>query len=149
MIGEVSRDATPGAFVLVLGKEGTPFGWGLWNPKSRMPLRVVSHSLAELEDESFFETAIRRAAHIRREILKLDAETDSYRAIHGDADFMPGIVVEAHLEGTPDFDAHWQPTGMAEYRLSSGEPITVHANGDMALPAKALVLRRQAEVLQY
>ena len=55
----------------------------------------------------------------------------------------------AHLEGTPDFDAHWQPTGRAEYRVSSGEPITVHANGDMALPAKALVLRRQAEVLQY
>ena len=73
MIGEVSRDATPGSFVLVLGKEGTPFGWGLWNPKSRMPLRVVSHSLEELEDESFFENAIRRAAKLRREVLKLDA----------------------------------------------------------------------------
>lgn len=94
MIGEVSRDATPGSFVLVLGKEGTPFGWGLWNPKSRMPLRVVSHSLEELEDESFFENAIRRAAKLRREVLKLDAETDSYRAIHGDADFMPGIVAD-------------------------------------------------------
>ncbi|MES2439317.1 MAG: class I SAM-dependent rRNA methyltransferase [Verrucomicrobiota bacterium] len=94
MIGEVSRDATPGSFVLVLGKEGTPFGWGLWNPKSRMPLRIVSHSLEELEDESFFENAIRRAARLRREILKLDGETDSYRAIHGDADFMPGIVAD-------------------------------------------------------
>ncbi|NJM38114.1 MAG: hypothetical protein HC845_09810 [Akkermansiaceae bacterium] len=59
MVGEVSRDATPGSFVLVLGKEGTPFGWGLWNPKSRMPLRIVSHSLEELEEESFFENAIR------------------------------------------------------------------------------------------
>jgi type I restriction-modification system DNA methylase subunit len=93
MIGEVSRDATPGALVQVLGKEGTPFGWGLWNPKSRMPLRVVSHSLEDL-DETFFENAIRRAAEFRREILNLDAETDSYRAIHGDADFLPGIVAD-------------------------------------------------------
>jgi len=93
MIGEVSRDATPGALVQVLGKEGTPFGWGLWNPKSRMPLRVVSHSLETL-DESFFEAAIRRAAALRRDILKLEAETDSYRAIHGDADFLPGLVAD-------------------------------------------------------
>jgi 23S rRNA (cytosine1962-C5)-methyltransferase len=94
MIGEVSRDARPGDLVQVLGKEGTPFGWGLWNPKSRMPLRVVSHSIGDDIDESFFETAIRRAANLRREILKLDAETDSYRAIHGDADFLPGMVAD-------------------------------------------------------
>lgn len=93
MIGEVSRDARPGDLVQVLGKEGTPFGWGLWNPKSRMPLRVVSHLPDEL-DESFFERAIRRAAQLRRETLKLDADTNSYRAIHGDADFLPGMVAD-------------------------------------------------------
>lgn len=93
MIGEVTRDASPGDFVEVLGREGTRFGWGFWNPKSRMPLRVVSHSLEDL-DESFFETAITRAASLRREIHKLDSETDSYRAIHGDADFLPGLVAD-------------------------------------------------------
>lgn len=93
MIGEVSRDASPGALVQVTGREGTPFGWGLWNPKSRMPLRIVSHSTEPL-DESFFDNAIRRAASLRREIFQLDASTDSYRAIHGDADFLPGLVAD-------------------------------------------------------
>lgn len=93
MIGEVSRDAKPGDLVQVIGKEGTPFGWGLWNPRSRMPLRIVSHSTEAL-DESFFESAIRRAAELRRGILKMDSETDSYRAIHGDADFLPGLVAD-------------------------------------------------------
>jgi 23S rRNA (cytosine1962-C5)-methyltransferase len=93
MIGEVSRDARPGDLVQVLGKEGTPFGWGLWNPKSRMPLRVVSHSTGEL-DESFFETAIRRAAELRRATHQLDRTTECYRAIHGDADFLPGMVAD-------------------------------------------------------
>ncbi|MCF7675343.1 MAG: class I SAM-dependent rRNA methyltransferase [Akkermansiaceae bacterium] len=93
MIGEVSRDAKPGALVQVIGKEGTPFGWGLWNPRSRMPLRLVSHSTEPL-DESFFEAAIRRAAALRRDLHQLDATTNSYRAIHGDADFLPGMVAD-------------------------------------------------------
>jgi 23S rRNA (cytosine1962-C5)-methyltransferase len=93
MIGEVSRDARPGDLVQVLGKEGTPFAWGLWNPKSRMPLRIVSHSTGDL-DESFFETAIRRAAELRRTIHQLDKTSETYRAIHGDADFLPGMVAD-------------------------------------------------------
>jgi len=93
MIGEVSADARPGDLVRVLGKDGEAFGWGLWNPKSNMPLRVVSHTAGDL-DESFFEQAIRRAAELRRGILKLDAETECYRAIHGDADFLPGMVAD-------------------------------------------------------
>lgn len=93
MMGDASPDARPGDLVQVLDKEGDPFGWGLWNPRSRMPLRVVSHSHEPI-DESFFETAIRRAASLRREIFHLDAETDAYRCIHGDADFLPGLVAD-------------------------------------------------------
>ena len=93
MIGEVSPDARAGDLVRVIGKEGEPFGWGLWNPRSRMPLRIVSHTAEEI-DESFFDQAIRRAAELRREILKLDAQTECYRAIHGDADFLPGLVAD-------------------------------------------------------
>lgn len=93
MVGEVSRDAKPGDLVEVFGKLGTRFGWGLWNPKARMPLRIVSHSMEDL-DESFFENAIVRAGKLRCEVLKLDAETECYRCVHGDADFLPGIVAD-------------------------------------------------------
>ena len=93
MIGEVSRDSTPGSFVRVLDKLGAPFGWGLWNPAARMPLRVVSHSKDEL-DESFFLHAIGRARNLRRDILKLDETGDTYRAVHADADQIPGLVVD-------------------------------------------------------
>lgn len=94
MIGEVSRDAEPGSLVQVLGKEGTPFGWGLWNPKARMPLRMISHRPEDELDESFFTDAIRNAAALRRDVFKLDEETDSYRCVHADADFLPGLVVD-------------------------------------------------------
>jgi len=48
MIGEVSRDAIPGALVRVLGKEGTPFGWGLWNPYPLM--RIIARDSGGTEN---------------------------------------------------------------------------------------------------
>jgi 23S rRNA (cytosine1962-C5)-methyltransferase len=93
MIGTVSADAKAGDLVQVLGREGRPFGWGFWNPKSRMPLRIFSHS-EEPVDESFFITAIQRAAELRRGMHRLDETTQAYRAIHGDADFLPGLVAD-------------------------------------------------------
>jgi len=94
MVGEASHDAKPGDWVEVIGKEGERFGWGLYNPKSKMPLRVVSHSSEELEEVPFCENAIRRAAELRRGIHGIDQVTNSYRAIHGDADFLPGMVAD-------------------------------------------------------
>jgi len=93
MIGPASADAKAGDLVRVLGREGRPFGWGFWNPKSRMPLRIFSHSEEEL-DESFFIRAIKQAAELRRAMHRLDETTEAYRAIHGDADFLPGLVAD-------------------------------------------------------
>nr|WP_226895694.1 class I SAM-dependent rRNA methyltransferase [Luteolibacter marinus] len=93
MIGEVSRDATPGSLVQVLDKEGKPFGSGFWNPNAGMPLRVFDHG-GEVLDESFFIDAIKRAAALRRDLMKLDETTDAYRAIHADADQLPGLVAD-------------------------------------------------------
>ncbi len=94
MMGKASPDAKPGDWVEVIGKEGERFGWGLYNPKSKMPLRIVSHSHETLDETEFFETAIQNAANLRRKIHQIDRNTNSYRAIHGDADFMPGIVAD-------------------------------------------------------
>ncbi|MDX1679470.1 MAG: class I SAM-dependent rRNA methyltransferase [Akkermansiaceae bacterium] len=94
MVGKASSDAKPGDWVEVIGKDGERFGWGLYNPKSKMPLRIVSHSREEIDEQSFFETAIREAARLRLQTHDIDCHTDSFRAIHGDADFMPGIVAD-------------------------------------------------------
>jgi 23S rRNA (cytosine1962-C5)-methyltransferase len=93
MVGEVSRDATPGALVQVLDKQGEPFGHGFWNPRARIPLRVFRHGAGDL-DESFFDQAIARAAELRRSLLRLDEVTETYRCLHGDADSTPGLVAD-------------------------------------------------------
>ncbi len=93
MIGEVSRDCAPGQLVKVLDKAGEPFGIGFWNPRAKIPLRIAAHGNIE-PTEDFFLHAIQRAAELRRGILKLDETTEAYRAIHGDADQLPGLVVD-------------------------------------------------------
>ena len=94
MIGEVSRDARTRVLRASARQGRPPVRLGALEPE--IP-HAAAHRQPFLEDEleeSFFENAIRRAAGLRRDVLKLDAETDSYRAIHGDADFLPGMVAD-------------------------------------------------------
>jgi 23S rRNA (cytosine1962-C5)-methyltransferase len=64
--------------VSVYDKNGERVGAGLFNPRAKIPLRVVAHG-AEPIGEDYFEGAIRRAVALRREVFKLDAESDAYR----------------------------------------------------------------------
>jgi 23S rRNA (cytosine1962-C5)-methyltransferase len=91
MIGHASSDTRPGDLVEVLGRDGETFGWGLYNPHSNMPLRIVRHG-PEPIDESFFLDAIEDAAALRRDLL--DAGTEAFRCIHADADRLPGLVAD-------------------------------------------------------
>src|SRR5437868_8291314 len=58
LLGDVSPDARPGDLVAVFDKKGERLGAGLFNPRAKIPLRVVCHSAGPI-DESYFESAIR------------------------------------------------------------------------------------------
>jgi 23S rRNA (cytosine1962-C5)-methyltransferase len=93
MIGEVSPDCKAGDLVQVLDKKAEPFGIGFWNPRAKIPLRIAAHG-ALAPDEAFFLDAIQRAGELRRNVLRLDESTEAYRAVHGDADQLPGLIVD-------------------------------------------------------
>src|ERR1700722_6351744 len=60
LLGQVSPAARPGDFVNVYDKNGNLAGGGLYNPRAKIPPRVVCHSPAPVV-EAYFEGAIRRA----------------------------------------------------------------------------------------
>jgi 23S rRNA (cytosine1962-C5)-methyltransferase len=95
MLGEVSSDAKPGDWVAVYDKNGQRVGAGLYNPRAKIPLRVVCHG-AEPVGEEYFAAALRRAVALRRDWLKLDAETDAYRVINSDGDGLSGLTVDRY-----------------------------------------------------
>jgi len=95
LLGHVSPDARPGDFVNVYDKNGNLTGGGLFNPRAKIPLRVVCHSTTPI-DESYFETAIRRAVALRRDLFKLDDTTDAYRLIGSDGDGLSGLMIDRY-----------------------------------------------------
>ncbi len=95
MLGDVSRDARPGDFVSVYDKFGNRIGAGLYNPRAKMPLRVVTHT-AEAVGEEYFETALRRAVALRRDLFKLDEVTDAYRVVGSDGDGVSGLTIDRY-----------------------------------------------------
>ncbi|WP_438482145.1 class I SAM-dependent rRNA methyltransferase [Oleiharenicola lentus] len=97
MLGEVSSDARPGDLVNVYDKFGNRVGIGLFNPRAKMPLRVVSHT-AEPLGEEYFESAIRRAVALRRDMFKLDAQTEAYRVINSDGDGISGLTIDRYAD---------------------------------------------------
>ena len=97
MLGEVSQDARPGDLVSVYDKFGHRVGTGLFNPRAKMPLRVVVHSHEPIGEE-YFEMAIRRAVALRKDMFKLDASTEAWRVINSDGDGISGLTIDRYAD---------------------------------------------------
>lgn len=97
MIREASPDAEPGALVQVYNRDGKEFGTGLWNPRARVPLRMVQHGAAPA-DEAIFTTLLDRAMALRLDLLKLPAVTDAFRVVNSDGDGLGGLIVDRYGE---------------------------------------------------
>lgn len=95
MVGATSADAGAGDLVRVYDKEGKPFGAGWYNPKARVPLRVLHHG-EEAFGEGDLDARLRAAVQLRTRILKLGETGDAYRVVHSDADGLSGLVVDRY-----------------------------------------------------
>lgn len=93
MIGTASPDAQPGALVFVYDPQGRLFGQGLYNPKARVPLRMLHHG-AEPVDELYFLRLLDRAVDLRLHQLRLPERTEAFRVVHSDGDGLSGLVVD-------------------------------------------------------
>ncbi len=93
MVKGASPDARPGDLVTLYDRDGVLFGFGLYSPGARIPVRVMEWG-SPAPGEEWFTHMLRQAADLRRNILHLDQVTDSYRVFHGDADGIGGLIVD-------------------------------------------------------
>lgn len=92
-LDHVDSQAQPGDWVKVESADGQGMGYGWFNPKSEIPVRVVFPANTTPSEEAW-DKLIDRAVSLRQNILRLDDVTDSYRVIHAEGDFLPGLVVD-------------------------------------------------------
>jgi 23S rRNA (cytosine1962-C5)-methyltransferase len=88
-----SGKADPGETVRVIGHDGGFLAWAAFSPTSQIRLRAWSFDEAERIDAAFFERRIAQAVALR---ARLPIASDGLRLIHGEADGLPGLVVDVY-----------------------------------------------------
>ncbi|MDO4279615.1 MAG: class I SAM-dependent rRNA methyltransferase [Lachnoclostridium edouardi] len=86
----ITGDVSDGDLVTVVDFDGYCLGHGFINRKSKLTVRMMSRKKDAVIDEDFIEMRVRNAWEYR----KATVDTDSCRLIFGEADFLPGIVVD-------------------------------------------------------
>jgi 23S rRNA (cytosine1962-C5)-methyltransferase len=79
-----------GDIVLVRDFDGYPMGRGYINTNSKILVRMLTRNADQEIDEDFFEKRVRNAWEYRKKVV----DTSSCRIIFGEADFLPGLVID-------------------------------------------------------
>ena len=87
--------ADPGETVRVQAADGQFVAWASYSPHSMIRLRAWSFTETERIDAAFFERRIARAVALR---ARLGAASDGVRLIHGEADGLPGLIVDRYAD---------------------------------------------------
>lgn len=90
-IERVEGEPVAGDLVEVLNHQGRYLATGYFNPQSKITVRIVSYAPIERMDRSFFAERFRRCLEHRSRFL---GEADAYRLVYGEADFLPGLIVD-------------------------------------------------------
>lgn len=89
-IDRLEGEAKPGDLVDVVNHQGRYLATGYWNPKSQITVRVVAYEPIAEMDAEFFRNRLRQCQEHRRRFV---ADADC-RLVYGEADFLPGLVVD-------------------------------------------------------
>lgn len=109
--GSVERGkADPGETVRVESSEGQFLCWGAFSPSSMIRVRAWTFDEAERVDHAFFKRRIARALALR---ARLPIESDGVRLVHGEADGLPGLIVDRYGEV---LSAQFLSAGMERWR---------------------------------
>lgn len=89
-IDTITGDCADGDMVFVEDFDGYPLGHGFLNRKSKIAVRMMSRKKDAVINDDFIEMRVRNAWEYRKAVT----DTKSCRLIFGEADFLPGIVVD-------------------------------------------------------
>ena len=91
-IESVMGSAENGDIVLVHDFDGYPLGRGFINRNSKIRIRMMTRSIDQEIDREFLKMRVQNAWEYR----KTTVDTSSCRVIFGEADFLPGLVIDKY-----------------------------------------------------
>jgi 23S rRNA (cytosine1962-C5)-methyltransferase len=85
----------PPGEVVDVTRQGQFVARGLYDPLSPIAVRVFALGSDEAVDSALFARRVAQAADLRRRVIDLE-RTDSFRLLHGESDFLPGVVADLY-----------------------------------------------------
>jgi len=85
---------TPGSVVAVADERGRTFGSALYSSSSQIAVRMIS-SGPVADFLALLQERVRQAIAYRKTIVQ---DTDAYRVVFSEADFLPGLIVDRYNE---------------------------------------------------
>ena len=89
-IDSVLGEFDDGDIVLVHDFDGYPMGRGFINRHSKIRVRMLTRNIDQEIDEEFFRMRLKDAWEYRKKTV----DTSSCRIVFGEADFLPGMVID-------------------------------------------------------
>lgn len=94
-IERVEGEPKPGGLVAVHRHDGRYLATGYYNPASQLTVRIASYEPLSAMTHEWFVERLRRAKEHRERFVP---EARSYRLVYGEADFLPGLIVDKFEE---------------------------------------------------
>ena len=89
-IDRIEGNFTEGDIIKVRDFDGYPLGHGFVNPHSKIRIRMMSRRAEQEINEDFLRMRVLQVWEDRKKVV----DTSSCRVIFGEADFLPGLVVD-------------------------------------------------------
>ena len=90
-------DVSPGSLVTVTDQRGKPLGTALYSSSSQIAIRMIARE-AVSDFPALLRQRIRAAVSYRNTVVPAagDGETNAYRVVFSEADFLPGLIVDRY-----------------------------------------------------
>jgi 23S rRNA (cytosine1962-C5)-methyltransferase len=140
-IAQLPADLEEGDLVVVKNHEGETMGVGHYQIGS-IAVRMLEFGVEALPDD-FFSTRLINAWNLRETLGLIREDNNSFRLVHGEGDFLPGLIVDVY-DDTAVMQAHSPGMHFCRHEVAGaltelpGLPIkNVYYKSETTLPYKA------------
>jgi len=92
-ITKIDGSGDAGSAAEIFSAGGDYLGTGYHNPNSLIAVRILTRSREDIDTADFYSRKINRALQYRRTLYP---ELETFRAVYGEGDFLPGLVVDKY-----------------------------------------------------
>ncbi|HUH34097.1 MAG TPA: class I SAM-dependent rRNA methyltransferase [Daejeonella sp.] len=92
-VEQVKGKPENGEIVTVTDNQGEFLAYGFYNDQSRVAVRLLEWNQQTEVNEDWWRLRIRKAVQAREDLM-LNGDTNTYRLIFSEADFLPGLIVD-------------------------------------------------------